>query len=316
MVDLERIWADFDVLRSNKAPESSAVFRPDYECTCGGTKVFNHDGLLACASCGRTDEAFISDEPEWRGGPGDDGGGGADPSRVGAPADLAHFSEGWNTGTIIHVRRNQSHAMKRMARINFHMSMNHKDRSLFHSYADMDRVGRDILGLPPSVMSAAKTKYKQFSESVLTRGAVRVGVKANCIFQACKESGISRTTQEIAAAFEIPVRDLARTTETFLDQNPDTRVVVTTAADVVTRFFNAVTGIPDAERGRTRMKLIARCKELEDHVGLQGRTPKAIAATVMFSMLKSWNVTKADLARICDVSVPTITKLEAIILKG
>jgi transcription initiation factor TFIIIB Brf1 subunit/transcription initiation factor TFIIB len=316
MVDLERIWADFDVLRSIEARDGLPIFRPEYECVCGGTRALNDDGLLACASCGRTDESFISDEPEWRGGPGDDGGTVGDPSRVGAPTNLSHFSEGWNTGTIIHVKRNQSYALKRMARINFHMSMNHKDRSLFHSYAEMDRVGRDILGLPTSVMSAAKIKYKQFSESVLTRGAVRTGVKANCIFQACKEAGISRTTQEIAAAFEIPVRDLARTTETFLEQNPDSRVIVTTAADIVPRFFNEVTAVPESERGRTRMKLIARCKELEDHPGLQGRTPKAIAAAVMFMMLKNYHVTKADLARICEVSVPTITKLEAIILKG
>jgi len=314
MVDLERIWADLDVLRSSRAGPEPSIFCPDYECVCGGTRALNDDGLMTCASCGRTDESFISDEPEWRGGPGDDGA--ADPSRVGAPTDLTHFSESWNTGTIIHVKRSQSYALKRMARINFHMSMNHKDRSLFHSYAEMDRIGRDVLGLPASVMSSAKTKYKQFSESVLTRGAVRTGVKANCIFQACKEAGISRTTQEIAAAFEIPVRDLARTTETFLEQNPDTKVVVTTAADIIPRFFNEVKGVPEAERGRTRMKLIARCKELEDHPGLQGRTPKAIAATVMFMMLKPWNVTKADLARTCEVSVPTITKLEAIILKG
>ena len=64
------------------------------------------------------------------------------------------------------------------------------------------------------------------------------------------------------------------------------------------------------------MKIIARCRELEDHPGLQGRTPKAIAATVLFMMLKSYGATKADMARICEVSVPTITKLEAIIVKG
>lgn len=315
-MELEHVWADFELLRSSSLGESHNVPRPEYECSCGGLKVFNDDGLPCCTTCGLTDEAFVSDEPEWRGGPGDDGAGGADPSRVGAPANLAHFSEDWNMGSIIQVRRNQGAAMKRMARINFHMSMNHKDRSLFHSYAGMDKVGRDVMGLPQSVMNEAKTKYKQFSQSVLTRGAVRAGIKANCIFQACKEAGISRTTQEIAAAFDIPVRDLARTTETFLEKNPDAKVVVTTAADTIPRFFGGVTCVPDAERGRVRMKIIARCRELEDHPGLQGRTPKAIAAAVLFMMLKSYGATKADMARICEVSVPTITKLEAIIVKG
>jgi len=240
----------------------------------------------------------------------------SDPSRVGAPTNLDHFSEGWNTGTIMTVRPSGSYANKRLARINFHLSMNHKDRSLFHAYAEMDRIGKDVLKLQDNIMYNAKIKYKHFSEQTLTRGAVRVGVKANCIFQACKEAGLSRTTQEIAAAFAIPVRDMARTTDTFLEQNPDHQVVVTMPADLISRFFNSVAAVPEPERGRTRCKMIAKCKELEECASLQGRTPKAVAATVMYTMLKKpWGVTKQELAAICEVSAPTITKLEAIVLK-
>jgi transcription initiation factor TFIIIB Brf1 subunit/transcription initiation factor TFIIB len=205
--------------------------------------------------------------------------------------------------------------MKRLARINFHTSMNHKDRSLFHSYADMDRVGKQMLGLPDNVMYAAKIKYKSFSESTLTRGAIRVGVKANCIFQACKEFGVARTTQEIATAFEIPVRDMARTTEIFLDQVPEVRVTVTTPSDLIARFWNGVTCVPEAERGRLKMRIVSTCKKLEDSAGLQGRTPKAVACAVMWTFLKEKGMTKADLCKICDVSVPTLTKLEAIVTK-
>ena len=179
----------------------------------------------------------------------------------------------------------------------------------------MDRVGKQILGLPDNVMYAAKIKYKNFSESTLTRGAVRVGVKANCIFQACKEFGVARTTQEIAAAFEIPVRDVARTTEIFLDQVPETRVTVTTPADLIARFWNSITCVPEAERGRVKMRIVAACKKLEDSAGLQGRTPKAVACAVMWVILKDRGITKAELCAICDVSVPTLTKLEAIVIK-
>jgi transcription initiation factor TFIIIB Brf1 subunit/transcription initiation factor TFIIB len=240
----------------------------------------------------------------------------SDPSRVGAPTNLDHYSEGWNTGTVMTVKSSGSYANKRLARINFHLSMNHKDRSLFHSYAEMDRIGSGILKLPGSIMYQAKIKYKHFSEQTLTRGAVRVGVKANCIFQACKEAGLSRTTQEIAAAFEIPVRDMARTTETFLEQNPDQQVVVTTPADLIPRFMNSIANIPERDRGRAKCKIVDKCKELEECAQLQGRTPKAVAATIMYLMLKDpWKVTKQELAAIAEVSVPTITKLEAIVLK-
>lgn len=260
------------------------------------------------------DSEFISDEPEWRGGVDEDGTV-CDPSRVGAPSNLDHFSAEWNMGTIMNVRPSAASGVKRLARINFHLSMNHKDRSLFHAYADMDRVGKTILGLQDNVMYSAKIKYKKFSESVLTRGAVRTGVKANCIFQACKEFGVARTTQEIAAAFEIAVRDVARTTEKFLDQSPETRVAVTTPSDLISRFFNGVQCVPDAERGRVKMRIVAACKSLEDSAGLQGRTPKAVACAVMWVHLKERGITKAELCKICDVSVPTLTKLEAIVMK-
>jgi hypothetical protein len=41
-------------------------------------------------------------------------------------------------GTIISTQRGSTYENKRMAKINFHMSMNHKDRSLFHAYRDID----------------------------------------------------------------------------------------------------------------------------------------------------------------------------------
>lgn len=312
--EMDRIWAEFDGARPEQV-EADLRDRNIYECECGGTRCFNEDHLPVCLDCGRADSIFVSDEPEWRGGMDADGAV-SDPSRVGAPTNLDHFSEAWNTGSIMTVKSSGTWANKRLARINFHLSMNHKDRSLFHSYAEMDRIGKDVLKLPESIMYQAKIKYKHFSEQTLTRGAVRVGVKANCIFQACKEAGLSRTTQEIAAAFEIPVRDMARTTETFLEQNPDQQVIVTTPADLIPRFFNSIKSVPESDRGRTKCKIVQKCKSLEECVQLQGRTPKAVAATVMYLVLKPWAVTKQELAVICEVSVPTITKLEALILKS
>ena len=314
-MDVERAWADFELARP--VPEEEALRCPGlFECECGGRRIFNDDSIPTCMECGRADSQFISEEPEWRGGM-DDNGAVSDPSRVGAPTNLDHFSESWNTGSIMTVRWSGTSANKRLARINFHLSMNHKDRSLFHAYAEMDRVGKGLLNLPDKVMYSAKIKYKHFSEEVLTRGAVRVGVKANCIFQACKEFGLSRTTQEIASAFEIPVRDMARTTETFLEQNPDQKVIVTTPADLIPRLFNAIKSVPESERGRIKCKIVQKCKSLEECVHLQGRTPKAVAATVMYMMLKDqWKVSKQELAAICEVSVPTITKLEALVLKS
>jgi transcription initiation factor TFIIB len=315
---IDRAWSDFATLRTSPSCSSSGGggHTGEFFCTfCGGSKIF--DGveidLPTCRDCGRVDDAYICEEPEWRSGGGD--GETADPSRVGAPTNTDHFSAAWGQTTYMTVNRAASYATKRLARINMHASMNHKDRALFHAYAELDRIGKGVLGLTDNVMYSAKIKYKAFNEAVLTRGAVRNGIKANCVFQACREAGVARTTQEIADAFGIPSRDLSRTFDMYQEQVPETVVHVTTPADLIGRFFNDIKGIQDSERGRIKMRIISKCKSLEDKVELMGRTPKAIACAVMASVLKEFPgaSSRAELCKICDISVPTLSKIEALL---
>jgi DNA-binding transcriptional regulator YhcF (GntR family) len=139
-------------------------------------------------------------------------------------------------------------------------------------------------------------------------------LKANCVAQACHEFNISRTTHEIAEAFGIPARDLSRTYDIFQEQIPDGDVNMTMPADLISRFFNDITTVPEMDRGRTKMKIISTCRRLEPSIALMGRMPKAVAAAVMYVMLTPL-VTKPDICRICDVSCPTLNKLE-LIVKG
>jgi transcription initiation factor TFIIIB Brf1 subunit/transcription initiation factor TFIIB len=193
--------------------------------------------------------------------------------------------------------------------------MNHRDRALFHAYAELDHIGKTILKLPEVVMYSVKIKYKAFNEAVLTRGAVRNGIKANCIFQACREFNVARTTQEIADAFGIPSRDISRTFDMYQEKLPETTIHITTPADLVSRFFNEITTLSDGERGKLKMKIVAKCKSLEDKVELMGRTPKAIACAVIASVLKGvpGAPDRQTLCKICDISVPTLSKIEAIL---
>jgi len=305
---IARAWLVFDSLKH--VEESLICSGSEFICEiCGGQKVIVD--LPTCSECGRVDESYISEEPEWKSGADTD----VDPSRVGAPVNTDHFSEAWGRTTYMTVARSASWAQKKLARINLHSCMNHKDRALFHAYAQLDKVGKDTLNLPEVVMYSAKVKYKAFTESVLTRGAVRNGIKANCIFQACRESGVARTTREIAEAFGIPPRDISRTFEMYQEQIPESIVHVTTPSDLISRLFNSIRNIPDGERGRIKMKVVKECKKLEEHVELMGRTPKAIACAVLARVLKdiSGAPSRSELCKICEISVPTLGKIEAIL---
>jgi transcription initiation factor TFIIIB Brf1 subunit/transcription initiation factor TFIIB len=317
-VDLDQAWAAFDQLKSS-AEVILMHASDEYFCRfCGGNKAFGHDeygmalDLPTCTLCGAVDDSYVSQEPEWRTGADHEGG---DPCRVGAPENLDHFSQAWNMGTLIKkqwsTKRNISALLMRQLQSN----VNHKDRSLWYAYNEMDRIGMTVLNLPSSIMYDAKIKYRTFNQNVLTRGAVRNGIKANCIFQACREHGVARTTQEIADAFKIPARDISRTFEIYQQQNPEKEVHVIGPSDLIGRFFNSVTSVQDEHRGRVKMKIMQACKSLDDSVKLMGRTPKAVACAVMYVMLAKlgFPMSKADVCKICDVSGPTLTKIEAII---
>jgi transcription initiation factor TFIIIB Brf1 subunit/transcription initiation factor TFIIB len=317
-MEVDQAWAAFDQLKSS-ADVTLMHASDEYFCRfCGGNKAFGHDeygmalDLPTCTLCGAVDDSYVSQEPEWRTGADHEGG---DPCRVGAPENLDHFSQAWNMGTLIKkqwsTKRNISTLLLRQLQSN----VNHKDRSLWYAYNEMDRIGMTVLNLPSSIMYDAKIKYRTFNQNVLTRGAVRNGIKANCIFQACREHGVARTTQEIADAFKIPARDISRTFEIYQQQNPEKEVHVIGPSDLIGRFFNSVTSVPDEHRGRVKMKIVQACKSLDDSVKLMGRTPKAVACAVMYVMLAKlgFPMSKADVCKICDVSGPTLTKIESII---
>jgi transcription initiation factor TFIIIB Brf1 subunit/transcription initiation factor TFIIB len=233
-----------------------------------------------------------------------------DPSRCGNLAsDTELFSTAWGTGTIISTGYGTSYSSRRMARINFHTSMNHKDRSLFHAYKDIEEAARDDLHLSEKVVRDAKVMYRKFNTEKLTRGAVRLGIKANCVMYACKLSNVPRTTKEIADAFGIPTKDLSRTShifrETILNDTQKSLPTVTKPVDVVHRLLNSFEGVS----GDVRMNCIKMCRSLENCVQLMSKTPNSIASVVILFVLK---LPKTDICEKCGISLPTLVKIETV----
>ena len=259
--------------------------------------------MPVCPECGTVDSQCISYDPEWvTGGDDDDG---PDPNRCGMPIDTILFSEKWGMGTRI----TGGKAYAKMATINMHASMNHRDRALFHAYAQFDRVGKQTMGLQDNIVDQAKITYRKFNEDKLTRGAIRSGIKAHCILLACKNAGVSRSLQEIADAFEIPVKDVSRTTEVFKEVIGDTGIG-SEASDMVSRAFNLLDDFPN--KNKVKMKTIRACEEARENPLLMSKTPKGILSAVMYMVLKEFgvDVDRARIASICDVSVPTLVKIE------
>ena len=285
---------------------------------CDGQQNVDQHGFRVCISCGIVDDSNISDEPEWINGFGEDGAG-VDKSRCGAPQDLELFSSQWGNSTILKTFGKQSYAQRKLARIAFHQSMNHRDRALFHAYKSFDAAAEDKLKLPTSVIRSAKVMYRKFNGEKLTRGAVRTGIKANCIIYACKMEKIPRTTKEVAEAFGIPSKDVSRTSELFrTTMLPETKMSDNNSTQGISRPENVISkfiNLFKIENVRAfRIKCLKFSKILEECVELMGKTPVSIAGVVIFKV-SDGEISKHDIVEKCGISMPTLNKIETIINK-
>jgi transcription initiation factor TFIIIB Brf1 subunit/transcription initiation factor TFIIB len=189
--------------------------------------------------------------------------------------------------------------------------MNHKDRALFHAYKDIDEAAKSALTLSDTVIKDAKVMYRKFNGAKLTRGAIRLGIKANCVLYACKLSNFPRTTKDVADAFGIPTKDISRTShlfrETILSETQKSTTTITRPVHIVPKLLNAF-----ATDNITSIKCRKLCKHLEDCVPLMGKTPLCIAAVVILIVLDK-KTTKQEVCEKCGMSMPTMNKIEALV---
>jgi transcription initiation factor TFIIIB Brf1 subunit/transcription initiation factor TFIIB len=314
-MEIDTLFAEYDSFITSERPPPSLKIN-QYACTeCTTIKIFGPEGFPTCPQCGIVDLNYIDDGPEWISSVAEDGTVN-DSARCGMPQDLDLFSEAWGTGTII-ATKGASYAMKRAAMINFHSSMNHRDRALFHAYNDIDRAAVQKLGLKDNVVRDAKVMWRKFTGDKLTRGAIRKGIKANCVMYACKLNKVSRTTKEIADAFDIPTKDISRTSQIFKDVVVGTKrddsagPKITTPHDVLHRLLNEF-DIP--EKRSWRMKCLRMADDLQSCVQLMGKTPTSVASVIILKVLNEF-VTKGIVCQKCNISLPTLNKIEVLVNK-
>lgn len=308
MTTYDTIWSQVSVLLAKNENENPVI---NFVCReCRGAKVFNEDNIPVCSSCGLVDTFYIDETAEWTSGITDDGVV-SDPARCCQPnADPEMFSQNWGKGTIISTQGNKSYKNRRMSKINFHQSMSHKDRSLYKEYEDMEKkTGQMGHGLPKVILQQAKILYKKFDDcKQITRGYNRLGIKGNCILYACRIAKCPRTTKEIADMFGIQPGYISKTTALFREKVPDETQenYIIKPEDVIMRLGQAF------ELNREeRMGCFNMCSKLENCPELMSKTPTSIATTVLYLNL-SHRVSKSEVCKLCEVSVPTLNKIEII----
>ena len=62
-----------------------------------------------------------------------------------------------------------------------------------------------------------KSFYKTISETKISRGSNRIGIIAACIYYACKECNVPRSTNELAHIFDIDVKVMTKGCKNFTE---------------------------------------------------------------------------------------------------
>lgn len=314
---LAAIWSDVDALLKNENDEKPAQLTVKNFCVeCHGVKVISPEGLPTCSVCGLVEDSYIDQSPEWTSGLTDDGRV-SDPSRCIHPnANPDLFSASWGKSTVMSTtaKKVSRYENRRLSRINLHMSMNHKDRTLYHAYKEIDEACH--LHLPDNILTDAKRFYKFFTGEKLTRGGVRKGVKANCVLLSCKYHSFPRSAEEIALMFHIDIKDVTRTAQLVRDvlrgnveQYPKAKETssATKPRDVMQRLLNNFETTKDQRFACNKL-----CTDIEDCVELMSKTPKSVASTCIYMVLHE-HVSKAKVCEVCGLSVPTLNKIETIV---
>ena len=297
----------FDLARQAmeiSSPSVEAETHDTSKCVeCGGSLMMNSETDMVCSQCGLVGNFGRIDEgAEWSSCVTDAGV--KDGSRVGmAPS---HLYNTWGIGTKIGKAKGMSVEQKRMAKIDFHLSSNHKDRALHQAYTSIQEACVP-LGISTSAIELAKCFYKRISTQGITRGIVRSGMKANCVYYACKREGVPRTLHEIAGAFGLDPRDISRTANKFRDclDEEDTEERVTMASDMIPRLMSEIQ--PMTSR-KIVYGIVNLCKRIERNIEFMGKVSSGVAGACILFTLEDIDIEKIKDAT--NVSKITLTKLK------
>ena len=204
-------------------------------------------------------------------------------------------------------------SMNHAKRMNDWHSMPYKERSLYNIYNELQEICISN-NLKPIIIQEAKSLYKIISEQKISRGNNRIGIKAACIYFACKNCEVPRSTKEISEMFNVDNIIITKGCKKFQEilhtnkqyKNRINKNNIINSNDFLDRFCNKLNlNIIDIEL----IKIIAN-KSVENKLVYQN-TPPSIAAGSIYYYIKDKGIsyiTKKDISNISKISEVTINK--------
>ena len=187
-----------EIIDTNDTNDTNeAVKKNELKCCENHINFMYDEGIILCKIC-HNSITNIVDSPEWRYyGAGDSKN--INPTRCGMPVNqlLPKSSLGTSVAT-----QNRSEAMNRIGMYQRWNSMPFKERSRWQVFNEIQQKCQ-ANNLPGIIVETAQSLYTIISQTKISRGANRKGIIAACVFHACKECKVPRSTNELAHIFGI-----------------------------------------------------------------------------------------------------------------
>ena len=276
---------------------------------CDNTKNYISDaGLILCKECGSIVNN-IMDTPEWKFN-GSSENKGKDTTRCGMPVNPLLPSS--SVGSTIGSSRSFNEKMNRISKYQRWNSMPYKERSLYKVFMDIEQKCTKN-NLPKIIIETAKSLYTIIAETKISRGSNRIGIIAACVYYACKECSVARSTSELAHMFDIDVKIMTKGCKNFteimrLSSVSRSRFQGTKSVamdDFIERFSHKLNL---SEKDIQFIQKISRlCGQLKiDNIN----TPQSMAAGCIYLYIKKHDlsVSKTDISKVSKISEVTINK--------
>jgi len=263
---------------------------------------------LVCRACGFViNERILDRGPEWREFDQEQR---SRRRRVGMPETLAIHDKGLTT--MIDWRNRDSTGRKlsvaqriRMYRLRRWQSRTRissaAERNLVRALEELNTIG-SRMKLPRHVMEQASALYRKLLKNRLVRGRSISGCVAACLYMACRQSGVSRTLDEVAVASSINKKEIGRCYR-WIYRELDMNIPMSGADSYVSRLVNRLELRAPIEMLAYKILRVLRQLRLTG-----GRSPVSMAAAAIYvaSTVAGKKRTQGEIADAANITEVTI----------
>tara|TARA_B110001469_G_C9641017_1_gene322431 strand:- start:779 stop:1729 length:951 start_codon:yes stop_codon:yes gene_type:complete len=286
---------------------TATCVEPDITCCNKECNYILKGTMLTCKIC----ESIISNvclDAEWR-YYGIDDNKNSDPNRCGMPVNVLLPKS--SIGSTISNKGSTNKNAYKVKRFQDWNGMTYKERSKYKIFTEIKAVceKNDIQLI---IIKEASSLYSIASEVKITRGNNRKGLIAACVYFACKNCNVPRSSKEISKIFEIKsilvtkgIKNLQETLQMSNTNNRINKINTINQNDFIERFCYKL----NIEGQHIKNIMNISKKTIENNI-ISENTPPSIAAGCIYLYVENnkLNISKKIISNTCGISEVTINK--------